>query len=132
MVLLGRYCEMGNALVVVSPFVLHFYLHHHYHGHSCFAPSHDRQMLPAIILCPLLTPGETISLYQPPRSTTKWAIITPFAHPNDRVRARIYKHDRLCSSADLVEILEYSEEYRGGEGDRRKFPENGCKYFGEW
>jgi tRNA (uracil-5-)-methyltransferase len=79
-----------------------------------------------------LTSGESISLYQPPGSDVKWAVITPFAHPNDRIRARIYKHDRLCSSADLVEILEYSEEYRGGEGDRRKFPENGCKYFGEW
>jgi tRNA (uracil-5-)-methyltransferase len=31
-----------------------------------------------------------------------------------------------------VEILEYSEEFRGGEGDRRKFPHNGCRYFGEW
>ncbi|WVF69482.1 hypothetical protein IAT40_004259 [Kwoniella sp. CBS 6097] len=72
--------------------------------------------------------GESLSLAP---GNKKWAIITPFAHPGDRIRAKIYKHDRLCSYADMVEILEYSEEYRGGEGDRRKYPENGCKYFGE-
>ncbi|WVQ98357.1 hypothetical protein IAU59_005480 [Kwoniella sp. CBS 9459] len=72
--------------------------------------------------------GESLSLAP---GDKRWAIITPFAHPGDRIRAKIYKHDRLCSYADMVEILEYSEEYRGGEGDRRKYPENGCKYFGE-
>lgn len=45
---------------------------------------------------------------------------------------RVYRHDRLHSFADLVEVNEYSEEFRGGEGDRRKFPSQGCKYFGEW
>nr|XP_018265176.1 tRNA (uracil-5-)-methyltransferase [Kwoniella dejecticola CBS 10117]OBR87334.1 tRNA (uracil-5-)-methyltransferase [Kwoniella dejecticola CBS 10117] len=72
--------------------------------------------------------GESISLFP---GDKPWAIITPFAHPGDRIRAKIHKHDRLCSFADLLEILEYSEEYRGGEGDRRKYPENGCRYFGE-
>ncbi|OCF33753.1 tRNA (uracil-5-)-methyltransferase [Kwoniella heveanensis BCC8398] len=72
--------------------------------------------------------GESLSLAP---GEKKWAVITPFAHPGDRIRAKIYKHDRLCSYADMVEIVEYSEEYRGGEGDRRKYPENGCKYFGE-
>ncbi|WVR04868.1 hypothetical protein IAU60_001880 [Kwoniella sp. DSM 27419] len=72
--------------------------------------------------------GESLSLAP---GDKKWAVITPFAHPGDKIRAKIYKQDRLCSYADLVEILEYSEEYRGGEGDRRKFPENGCRYFGE-
>ena len=80
----------------------------------------------------VLMTGESLSLYQPPGSDTKWAIITPFAHPGDKIRAKICKHDRFYSAADLVEILDYSEEYRGGEGDRRKYPENGCKYFGEW
>lgn len=59
-------------------------------------------------------------------------MIAPFAHPGDRIRVKINKNDRFVSFADLVEILDYSEEYRGGEGDRRKYPENGCKYFGEW
>lgn len=76
--------------------------------------------------------GESLSLYQPKGSDKKWAVMTPFAHPGDRIRAKIHKHDRFCSYADLVEILEHSEKYRGGEGDRRKYPENGCKYFGEW
>ncbi|WVW78094.1 hypothetical protein I302_100045 [Kwoniella bestiolae CBS 10118] len=74
--------------------------------------------------------GESISLL-PNSSDKPWTIITPFAHPGDKIRAKIYKHDRLTSYADLVEILEHSEEYRGGEGDRRKYPEGGCRYFGE-
>ncbi|GFZ51651.1 hypothetical protein JCM24511_09419 [Saitozyma sp. JCM 24511] len=74
--------------------------------------------------------GESISAW-PQNGTPKWAIIAPFAHPGDLIRAKIYRHDRLHSVADLVEIIEYSETYRGGEGDRRKYPENGCKYFGE-
>ncbi|OCF54069.1 tRNA (uracil-5-)-methyltransferase [Kwoniella mangroviensis CBS 10435] len=74
--------------------------------------------------------GESISTYPNP-SNKPWAIITPFAHPGDKIRVKIFKHDRLSSHADLLEILEYSEEYRGGEGDRRKYPEGGCKYFGE-
>lgn len=45
---------------------------------------------------------------------------------------KIIKHDRLHSQADLLEILEYSETYRGGEGDRRVNPDGGCRYFGEW
>lgn len=54
------------------------------------------------------------------------------AHPGDLIRAKIYKHDRFHSMADYVETLEYCEDLRGGEGDRRKFPEAGCKYFGVW
>jgi tRNA (uracil-5-)-methyltransferase len=74
--------------------------------------------------------GESLSLYE--EEGKKWAIITPFAHPGDKIRAKIFKHDRFYSNADMVEILEYSEEYRGGEGDRRVNPEGGCRYFGEW
>ncbi|KIR80291.1 tRNA (uracil-5-)-methyltransferase [Cryptococcus gattii E566] len=73
--------------------------------------------------------GESLSLFQ--SGDKKWAIITPFAHPGDRIRAKIYKHDRLHCLADLVEIFEYSDTYRGGEGDRRVNPDGGCKYFGE-
>ena len=74
--------------------------------------------------------GESLSLYE--EGDKKWAIMTPFAHPGDKIKAKICKHDRFFSSADLVEILDYSEEFRGGEGDRRVNPEGGCKYFGEW
>lgn len=79
-----------------------------------------------------------MSLYPPATAEVtdqdekKWAILVPFAHPGDLIKARVYKHDRLHSLADLIEIVEYSEEYRGGEGDRRKNPNAGCKYFGEW
>lgn len=62
----------------------------------------------------------------------KWAIITPFAHPGDKIRVRVFRHDRFCSFADLVEVIEHSEALRGGEGDRRLYPEAGCKYFGVW
>jgi len=77
-----------------------------------------------------LISGESLSLYE--EGDKKWAIMTPFAHPGDKIKAKIFKHDRFFSSADLVEILDYSEEYRGGGGDRRVNPEGGCKYFGEW
>jgi tRNA (uracil-5-)-methyltransferase len=77
-----------------------------------------------------LISGESLSLYE--EGEKKWAIMTPFAHPGDTIKAKIFKHDRFFSSADLVEIMDYSEEYRGGEGDRRVNPEGGCKYFGEW
>ncbi|ODN85067.1 hypothetical protein L202_00895 [Cryptococcus amylolentus CBS 6039] len=75
--------------------------------------------------------GESLSLYTSPSTSKKWAIITPFAHPGDLIRVKIHKHDRLHCLADLVEILEYSSDFRGGEGDRRVNPEGGCKYFGE-
>ncbi|WVQ77596.1 hypothetical protein IAR50_007284 [Cryptococcus sp. DSM 104548] len=75
--------------------------------------------------------GESISLYTSPSTGQKWAIVTPFAHPGDLIRCKIHKHDRFHCLADLVEILEYSSEFRGGEGDRRVNPDGGCKYFGE-
>ena len=73
-----------------------------------------------------------MSLWQPEEGGPKWAVVTPFCHPGDLVRVKVHKHARLHSLADLVETLEYDESYRGGEGDRRKFPTQGCKYFGEW
>ena len=75
--------------------------------------------------------GESLSVW-PQTGPAKWAIVVPFAHPDDLIKARIYKHDRLHSFADLVETLEFSEDARGGEGDRRKHPDQGCKYFGSW
>lgn len=77
-----------------------------------------------------LTIGESMSLYE--QDDKKWAIVVPFAHPGDLIRVKVMKHNRLYSTGDLLEILEHSETYRGGEGDRRKYPQNGCKYFGVW
>lgn len=34
-----------------------------------------------------------------------WVIFVPYALPGERVRARIYRNDKNCSSADLVAIL---------------------------
>ena len=76
--------------------------------------------------------GESLSLYQPEGSDKKWAVVTPFAHPGDLVKVRVTAHGRLHSNADLLEIVEYDETHRGGPGDRRIFPEGGCKYFGVW
>lgn len=79
---------------------------------------------------PPLTPGESLSVLE--KDGKRWAIITPFAHPGDTIRAKVYKHDRFCSFADLESIVSYSEELRGGEGDRRVNPNAGCRYFGVW
>jgi tRNA (uracil-5-)-methyltransferase len=73
-----------------------------------------------------------MSLYQPEGSDKKWAIIVPFAHPGDLIRVKVIFNHRLHSKADLLETLEYDDSLRGGEGDRRKNPEGGCKYFGIW
>lgn len=59
-------------------------------------------------------------------------MVVPFAHPGDIIKAKIFKHDRFCSFADLEATLSYSSALRGGEGDLSQNPEGpGCKYFGE-
>jgi 23S rRNA (uracil1939-C5)-methyltransferase/tRNA (uracil-5-)-methyltransferase len=50
-----------------------------------------------------------------------WVVFVPFALPGETVRARIYRNDRNCSHADLVEVLEPSP-------DRVQAP---CPLFGE-
>ena len=77
-----------------------------------------------------LTLGESLALVE--RDGRKWALLVPFAHPGDLVRCKVFKHDRLHSTADLIQTLEYNEADRGGQGDRRKYPDQGCRYFGEW
>lgn len=61
-----------------------------------------------------------------------WAIVTPFAHPGDLIKARVYRSSRLHSYADLIQVVEANMEYRGGEGDRENGGTKGCKYFGVW
>jgi tRNA (uracil-5-)-methyltransferase len=56
--------------------------------------------------------------------------VVPFAHPGDKIRAKVFKHDRFCSFADFVDISERSTALRGGEGDRTVNPDKGCQYFG--
>lgn len=50
-----------------------------------------------------------------------WVVFVPFCLPGERVRARVFRNDRNCSHADLVEVLEKSEH--------RVEPE--CPLFGE-
>lgn len=37
-----------------------------------------------------------------------WVVFVPYTLPGERVRARIYRNDKKCSMADLVEVLEPS------------------------
>ncbi|MCF7730139.1 MAG: class I SAM-dependent RNA methyltransferase [Akkermansiaceae bacterium] len=37
-----------------------------------------------------------------------WVVFVPFALPGERVRARVFRNDKNCSNADLVEVLEPS------------------------
>ncbi len=39
-----------------------------------------------------------------------WVVFVPYTLPGERVRARVYRNDKNCSSADLVEVLEPSPE----------------------
>lgn len=53
-----------------------------------------------------------------------WALVVPFALPGERVRARVFRHARLHSHADSVELLEANTELR--DDSRVK-----CQYFGK-
>ncbi|MBR5213668.1 MAG: class I SAM-dependent RNA methyltransferase [Akkermansia sp.] len=37
-----------------------------------------------------------------------WVVFVPYTLPGEKVRARVYRNDKNCSSADLVEVLEPS------------------------
>lgn len=39
-----------------------------------------------------------------------WVVFVPYTLPGERVRARVYRNDKNCSCADLVEVLEPSPE----------------------
>jgi hypothetical protein len=50
-------------------------------------------------------------------------VITPFALPGETILARVVRHSRLHSYADLVEVLVPNKEMRDNERVR-------CRYFG--
>ena len=54
----------------------------------------------------------------------KWVVVTPLSLPGERIRARVYRHSRLYSHADLLEVLEPNHEWR--DMSRVK-----CQYFGK-
>jgi tRNA (uracil-5-)-methyltransferase len=68
--------------------------------------------------------GDSISLHTSPDSR-KWAILAPFALPNELIRVRIDSNTRLHSKAVVLEILEKNDELRLKEDPK-------CKYFGKW
>ncbi|MCU0782261.1 MAG: class I SAM-dependent RNA methyltransferase [Akkermansiaceae bacterium] len=41
-----------------------------------------------------------------------WVVFVPFSLPGEKVRARVFRNDRNCSHADLVEVLEPSPDRR--------------------
>lgn len=51
----------------------------------------------------------------------KWVIFVPFALPGEKVRVRLFRNDKNCSQADLVEVIEASEHRRDPK----------CPLFGE-
>ena len=46
----------------------------------------------------------------PDESGDGWVVFVPFCLPGERVHARIYRNDKNCSHADLLEILEPSPD----------------------
>ena len=50
-----------------------------------------------------------------------WVVFVPFTLPGERVRARVFRNDKNCSHADLIEVLDASPE--------RVVPR--CPLFGE-
>ena len=50
-----------------------------------------------------------------------WVVFVPFTLPGERVRARVFRNDKNCSNADLIEVLEASPQ--------RVVPR--CPLFGE-
>lgn len=39
-----------------------------------------------------------------------WVVFVPFALPGERVRVRVFRNEPNCSRADLVEILQASDD----------------------
>lgn len=65
--------------------------------------------------------GESISLLPEPHKP--WAVVVPFALPGEIIRARIYRHSRLHSYGDLLEIITPNTVLRDDSLVR-------CRYFG--
>lgn len=58
----------------------------------------------------------------------RWAVVVPYCLPGERVLARVHRHDRLHSHADLVRVLRPTgEDARLDRDDSRV----GCQYFGK-
>jgi tRNA/tmRNA/rRNA uracil-C5-methylase (TrmA/RlmC/RlmD family) len=66
--------------------------------------------------------GEGLAIAPAPRHN--WIVVVPLCLPGERIRARVYRHSRLHSVADLVSVEEPNNDLR--DSSRIK-----CKYFGQ-
>ncbi|KAH9920336.1 uncharacterized protein B0H18DRAFT_1122060 [Fomitopsis serialis] len=64
------------------------------------------------------------SLSIAPAPHKPWVIVTPHALPGEKIRVRVYRHSRMVSYADLLEVIEPNPEWRDMSRVR-------CKYFGK-
>ena len=66
--------------------------------------------------------GESLSIAT--SNGRKWVIVTPLSFPGETIRARVYRHSRLHSHADLLEVLNPNPEWRDSSRVQ-------CQYFGK-
>ncbi|OCH94189.1 S-adenosyl-L-methionine-dependent methyltransferase [Obba rivulosa] len=57
-------------------------------------------------------------------SPKPWVVVTPLALPGETIRARVYRHARLYSYADLLEVTQPNTDWRDMSLVQ-------CKYFGK-
>ncbi|PIL30797.1 hypothetical protein GSI_06965 [Ganoderma sinense ZZ0214-1] len=66
--------------------------------------------------------GESLSIAD--HNGVKWVIVTPLSLPAERIRVRVYRHSRLHSHADLLQVLDPNPSWRDMSRVR-------CQYFGK-
>ncbi|TFK81679.1 S-adenosyl-L-methionine-dependent methyltransferase [Polyporus arcularius HHB13444] len=89
---------------------------------DCDAPFEQFAQLELSVACISPSTGESLSVAQ--SGDRKWVIVTPLSLPGERIRVRVYRHARLYSHADLLEVLEPNSEWRDMSRPQ-------CKYFGK-
>ncbi|KZT09047.1 S-adenosyl-L-methionine-dependent methyltransferase [Laetiporus sulphureus 93-53] len=75
-----------------------------------------------LIVSGLSSTGDSLSIAPSPRKP--WVIVTPLALPGEKIRVRVYRHARLYSHADLLEVVTANPEWR----DMTRVQ---CEYFGK-
>ncbi|KAL1952381.1 hypothetical protein VTO73DRAFT_1530 [Trametes versicolor] len=85
------------------------------------SPFEFSQQLELTVSCISPSTGESLSIAT--AGDRKWVIVAPLSLPGERIRVRVYRHSRLYSHADLLEIIEPNSEWRDMSLVQ-------CKYFG--
>ncbi|KAI0358853.1 S-adenosyl-L-methionine-dependent methyltransferase [Trametes cingulata] len=86
------------------------------------APFEQSQQLELTVSCLSPSTGESLSIAT--SNERKWVIVTPLSMPGERIRVRVYRHSRLYSHADLLEVIEPNPEWRDMSLVQ-------CRYFGK-